>query len=196
MNTLSLESTFNSLRIKCANKSSFNRPTPCITYISLIKRNVSSFTAQCRSEMRLQNGQASPTWRLERQALASSSEEIKRFSALTPLGQKRAFWIGTGNLSLLKRNALTTKPRLHINVETLRFMKQNCKKEIAIQKTCWERFCSLPTLVQTSAMQVWRRILMESVCKVVIYHPAKKLQAHVLWRCSSSSWGSVSACSP
>ena len=135
-----------------------------------------------------------PTWRLERQALAS--EEIKRFSALTPLGQKHTGWIGTGNLSLLKRNALTTRPRLHIKSETLRFMKLNYKKEIAIQKICWERFCSLPTLVQTSAMQVWCRILMESVCKVVIYHPAKKLQAHVLWRCSSSSWGSVSACSP
>ena len=135
-----------------------------------------------------------PTWRLERQALAS--EEIKRFSALTPLGQKRAVWIGTGNLSLLKRNTLTIKPRLHINCETLWFMKLNCKKEIAIQKTCWERFCSLPTLVQTSIMQVWRRILMKSVCKVVIYHPAKKLQAHVLWRCNSGSWGSVGACSP
>ena len=135
-----------------------------------------------------------PPQRLERQALAS--DEIKRFSALTPLGQKRAVWIGTGNLSLLKRNALTTKPRLHINVETLRFMKLNCKKEIAIQKTCWERFCSLPTLVQPSAMQVWRRTWMELVCKVVIYHPAKKLHAHVLCRCSSFSWGSVGACSP
>ena len=136
-----------------------------------------------------------PTWRLERQALAS--EEIKRFSlsALTPLGQKRAVWIGTGNLSLRKRNDLTTRPRLHINCETLQF-KLNCKKEIAIQKTCWERFRSLPTLVQTSSMQVWRRTWMELVCKVVIYHPAKKLQAHLLWRFSSSSWGAVGACSP
>ena len=135
-----------------------------------------------------------PTWRLERQALAS--EEIKRFSALTPLGQKRAVWIGTGNLLLRNRNALTTKPRLHNNTETLQFMKLNCKKEIAIQKTCWERFRSLPTLVQTSAMQVWPLTWMELVCKVVIYHSANKLQAHVLWRCSSSSWGSVGACSP
>ena len=134
-----------------------------------------------------------PTWRLERQALAS--EEIKRFSALTPLGQKRADWFGTGNLSLTKRNALTTKPRLHIKCETMRFMKLNCKKEIAIQKTCWERFCSLPTLVQPSAMQVWRRTWMELVCKAVIYHPAKKLHAHVLWHCSSSSWGYVGASS-
>ena len=135
-----------------------------------------------------------PALRLERQALAS--EEIKRFSALTPLGQKHAVWIGTGNLSLVKRDDLTTGPRLHIKSETLRFMKLNCKKEIAIQKTCWERFCSLPTLVQPSTTQVWRRTWMELVCKVVIYHPAKKLQAHVLWSCSSSSWGPVGACYP
>ena len=119
-----------------------------------------------------------PAWRLERQALAS--EEIKRFSALTPLGQKRAVWIGTGNLSLVKHTALTTEPRLHIKNETLLFMKLNSKKEFAIQKTCWGRFRSLPTLVQTSAMQVWRQTWMELVCKVVIYHPAKKLHAHVL----------------
>jgi hypothetical protein len=80
--------------------------------------------------------------------------------------------------------------------ETLRFMKLNCKKEIAIWETCWESFRSLPILVQTSAMQVWSRAWMELVCKVVVYHWATKLHADALWRCSSSSWGSLCASSP
>ena len=49
-----------------------------------------------------------PPWRLEREGLAS--EDLKRVGALMPLGQKRAVWIRTGNLSLIKRNALTTEP--------------------------------------------------------------------------------------
>ena len=46
------------LRIKCANKSSFNlhQPTPSITYILLIRPKVSGFNAPRRIEMRLQNG--------------------------------------------------------------------------------------------------------------------------------------------
>jgi hypothetical protein len=61
-----------------------------------------------------------------------ASEEIKRISALTPLGQKGTVWIRTGNLSITKRNALTIQPTLLGRGETLRFMKLNCKKEIAI----------------------------------------------------------------
>jgi hypothetical protein len=56
-----------------------------------------------------------PTGRMERESLAS--EDLKRIGALVPLGQKRAVWIRTGNLSLLKRTALTRtiEPRLHIS---------------------------------------------------------------------------------
>jgi hypothetical protein len=50
---------------------------------------------------------------MEREGLAS--EDLKRVGALVPLGQKRAVWIRTGNLSLLKRTALTIEPRLHIS---------------------------------------------------------------------------------
>ena len=50
---------------------------------------------------------------MEREGLAS--EDLKRVGALVPLGQKRAVWIRTGNLSLVKRNALTIEPRLHIS---------------------------------------------------------------------------------
>ena len=45
------------LLVKFANESNFNRhqTTPRITYISLIRRNVSSFTAPREIQMRLQN---------------------------------------------------------------------------------------------------------------------------------------------
>ena len=47
----------NSLCIKLLNESNFNRhqPTPQAAYISLLRRNASSFTACWQSEMRLQN---------------------------------------------------------------------------------------------------------------------------------------------
>ena len=49
-----------------------------------------------------------PPWRLEREGLAS--EDLKRVGALTPLGQKHTAWIGTGNLSVMKRTAPATEP--------------------------------------------------------------------------------------
>ena len=54
-----------------------------------------------------------PTGPMEREDLAS--EALNRVGALVPLGQKRAVWIRTGILSLLKRTALTIEPRLHIS---------------------------------------------------------------------------------
>ena len=48
----------------------------------------------------------------EREGLVS--EDLKSVGALVPIGQMCAVWIRTRNLSLTKRNALTTEPRLHI----------------------------------------------------------------------------------
>ncbi len=42
------------------------------------------------------------------------SEDLKSVGAPLPLGQKHVFWNKTGNLSLIKRNALTTEPRMQI----------------------------------------------------------------------------------
>jgi hypothetical protein len=42
------------------------------------------------------------------------SEDLKGVGAPLPLGQKHTFWIRTGNLSLMKSNALTTEPRMQI----------------------------------------------------------------------------------
>ncbi len=50
--------------------------------------------------------------RWERDGLGS--EDLKSVGASLPLGQKHTVWIRTGNLSLTKRNALTTEPRMQI----------------------------------------------------------------------------------
>ena len=42
------------------------------------------------------------------------SEDLKRVRVLSPLGQKHTAWIRTSNLPVVKRNALTTEPRLQI----------------------------------------------------------------------------------
>jgi hypothetical protein len=42
------------------------------------------------------------------------AEDLKSFGAPLPLEQKHTVWIRTGNLSLTKRNALTTVPRMKI----------------------------------------------------------------------------------
>ena len=41
-----------------------------------------------------------------------TEQDLKNISALKPLGQKHTVWNRTGKLSLTKRNALTTEPRL------------------------------------------------------------------------------------
>jgi hypothetical protein len=70
---------------------------------------------------------------LEAASMATGSEDIKRFGAPTPQGQKHTVWNRTGNLLSARRSDLTTEPRLqtrHMKCETLRFMKLNCKKKI------------------------------------------------------------------
>ncbi len=47
-------------------------------------------------------------------SVSFDSEDLKRLRALSPLGQKHAFRIWTGNLPIVHRNALTTEPRLQI----------------------------------------------------------------------------------
>jgi hypothetical protein len=57
------------------------------------------------------------------------------------LGQKHAVWNRTCNLSLSKRNALTTEPRLQTGHNICRniavYEAEKQKKKIASQKTCW-----------------------------------------------------------
>ncbi len=47
-------------------------------------------------------------------SVSFDSEDLKRLRALSPLGQKHAFWNRTGNLPIVQRNVLTTEPRLQI----------------------------------------------------------------------------------
>jgi hypothetical protein len=42
------------------------------------------------------------------------SEDLKSIGAPLPLEQNHTVWIRTGNLSLIKRNALTIEPRMRI----------------------------------------------------------------------------------
>ena len=68
------------------------------------------------------------------------SEDLKRLRALSPLGQKHAFWNRTGNLPIVQRNVLTTEPRLqiwHIKMRIIAIIKSNCKKKFTTRKTCW-----------------------------------------------------------
>ena len=43
-------------------------------------------------------------------SVSFNSEDLKRLRALSPLGQKHAFWNRTGNLPIVQRNDLTTEP--------------------------------------------------------------------------------------
>ncbi len=45
-------------------------------------------------------------------SVSLDSEDLKRVCVLSPLGQKHAFWIRTGNLPIVQRNVLTTEQRL------------------------------------------------------------------------------------
>ncbi len=73
-------------------------------------------------------------------SVSFDSEDLKRLRALSPLGQKHAFWIWIGNLPIVQRNVLTTEPRpqiWHIRVWIIAIIKSNCKKEFTTRKTCW-----------------------------------------------------------
>jgi len=131
-----------------------------------------------------------PPWRLEGAGLAS--EDLKRAGALTPLGQKHTGWIWTGNLPLIKRNALTTEPQLlildgkiwNIAVYEVELQKKNCNTEnmlecvvAARQLWCW--------------LQHWRYdlgTLMKCVCKVSIYHPPKNQHTIMILHNCSLPW--------
>jgi len=73
-------------------------------------------------------------------SVSFDSEDLKRLRALSPLGQKHAFWNRTGNLPIVQRNDLTTEPRLqiwHIKMRIIAIIKSNCKKKFTTRKTCW-----------------------------------------------------------
>jgi len=73
-------------------------------------------------------------------SVSFDSEDLKRLRALSPLGQKHAFWNRTGNLPIVQRNVLTTEPRLqiwHIKMRIIAIIKSNCKKKFTTRKTCW-----------------------------------------------------------
>ena len=98
-----------------------------------------------------------PSWLLEREGLVS--EDLKRVGALKPLGQKHTVWFRTGNLSLAKRTALTTEPRLrtghnkcrNIAVYEVEMQKRILQTRKHVEVPC----CSALTLVQGSAMEIW-----------------------------------------
>lgn len=109
-----------------------------------------------------------------------------------PQGQKRAVWIWTGNLSLLKRTALTIEPRLHISdnikwniaVYVVELLKKNCNWENMLERV-------------VAACQLWCRAsqwrcdlgtLMKYVCKVLIYHPPKNWHSIMILCCCSRLW--------
>jgi hypothetical protein len=78
-----------------------------------------------------------PPWRLEGAGLAS--EDLKRAGALTQLGQKQTSWIWTGNLTLIKGNALTTEPQLLTRdgkKRNIAVYEVELQKRIATQKIC------------------------------------------------------------
>ncbi len=73
-------------------------------------------------------------------SVSFDSEDLKRLLALSPLGQKHAFWNRTSNLPIVQRNVLTTEPRLqiwHIKMRIIAIIKPNCKKKFTTRKTCW-----------------------------------------------------------
>ena len=109
-----------------------------------------------------------------------------------PLGQKRAVWIRTRNLSLRKRTALTTEPRLHIwdNIAStiavfiVELQKRNCNWQNMLERV-------------VAAHQLWCRALrrrwdlgtlMKYVCKVLIYHPPKNGHSIMILCCCSRPW--------
>ncbi len=98
-----------------------------------------------------------PPWRLEGAGWAS--EDLKRAGALTPLGQKHTGWIWTGNLTLVKRNALTTEPQLlildgkiwNIAVYEVELQKKKLQHRKHVRMCCR----CLPTLVLSPALEIW-----------------------------------------
>ncbi len=116
-----------------------------------------------------------PPWRLEGAGLAS--DDLKRAGALTPLGQKHTDWFWTGNLTLIKRNTLTTEPQLLILDEKMWII---AVYQVEMQKKNYNTENMLECVV--AARQLWCWVqhwrydlgsLMKRVCKVSIYHPPK-----------------------
>ncbi len=90
-------------------------------------------------------------------SVSFDSEDLKRLRALSPLGQKHAFWIWTGNLSIVQRNDLTTEPRLQIwqiKTRIIAIVKSNCIKNSQPEKHVESHFYCPPTLVLSPTMQI------------------------------------------
>ena len=119
------------------------------------------------------------------------SEDLKSVGAPLPLEQKHTFWIRTGNLSLTKRNALTTEPRMQIwHVKNV----NHCDYKVLLQKRIHNQKNMNHSLV---ARQLWCWVpqwrydlgtLMKCVCKVIIYHRPETQHFIMVWRCCSRSW--------
>jgi hypothetical protein len=94
------------------------------------------------------------------------SEDLKSVGAPKPLGQKHTAWIRTGNLSLIKRNALTTEPRLqtghnivrNIAVYEVEMQKRKLQPRNHVGTCC----CYSPTLALGSAMDIWLGVTNET----------------------------------
>jgi len=110
-----------------------------------------------------------------------------------PLGQKRTAWIRTGNLSFIKRNALTTEPWLpiwdiiirNIAVYVVELQKKNCNPENMLERVVAARELWCGWVPQ------WRYdlgTLMKCVCKALIYHPPKSQHSIMIWHCCSRPW--------
>ena len=104
-----------------------------------------------------------PSWLLEREGLVS--EDLKRVGALKPLGQKHTVWNRTGNLSLAKRTALTTEPRLQTGHNIFRNIAvdevEMQKRKLQPRKHVGECCCYSPTLALGSAMEIWLGVINE-----------------------------------
>ncbi len=97
----------------------------------------------------------------------------------------------SGNLLLVKRNALTTEPEMqiwHVKMWIIAIIKSYCKK-LHNQKNMLNR--SLVAHQLWCWVPQWRyelETLRKCVCKVVIYHPPETQQFIMIWRCCSRPW--------
>ncbi len=113
----------------------------CIVFCE--RRFVRTFDLQKGFSLSVSLG-GSQWWLWERVGLGP--EDLKSFGAPLPLGQKHTFWNRTGNFSLIKRNALTTEPRMriwHVERWIIAIIKSKCKKNSQPEKHVESQFgCS------------------------------------------------------
>ncbi len=138
-------------------------------------------------------------------SVSFDSEDLKRLRALSPLGQKHAFWIWTGNLPIVQRNDLITEPRLqiwHIKMRIMAIIKSNCKKNSQPgwpEKHVESQFGCPPTLKLSPTVQIGlgnsnemclQGLNLSSTQNSAFHHDLALLQQamNAVWVCSPQKW--------